>query len=340
METADDRVLLTGVSGFLARHIAVRLLEAGWHVRGSVRSPGMAETVRATLRDRGLPVDRLEFCHADLGEDAGWDAAAANCGYVIHTATAFPLRQPRDRFALVPIARGGTLRVVEAAKRAGVARMVLTSSVAAIGYGHGSARAELTEADWSNVDSPSISPYAVSKTLAEKAAWEAVAGSDLQLTAINPAVIFGPLLDPRIGTSARIIRMMLFGHVPAVPNIAFGIVDARDVAAAHVAALTAPDVAGRRFILNAGTRSMAEIAHGLRRAFPNRSSRLPRWTLPDWTVRAAALVVPSARHLLPELGRGATTRASRHVEILNLELRSPEEAAEATAADLLRLGLV
>ncbi|MEH6721743.1 MAG: NAD-dependent epimerase/dehydratase family protein [Aurantimonas endophytica] len=338
---ADDTVLLTGVSGFIAKHVALRLLDRGYRVRGSVRSAGKGAEVRATLAKHGAAVERLDLVEADLLAEAGWADAAAGCRFVIHTASPFPMAQPRDRFALVPAAREGTLRVIAAARKAGGERMVMTSSIVAVYQGHeGRTDVRYGEADWSNVDSPSVGAYAVSKTEAERAAWEASRDAGLELSVINPAFVLGPLLDADAGTSAMVIAMMMRGRTPVVPDVAFGIVDVRDVADAHVAAMEVPSAAGHRFILSAGTRSLMEIGRHLASAEPTLRRRVPRFVLPDYVVRTAALVSRQARLLLPELGRAKDLDTDLARTTLDIVFRSPEEAIAATATSLRSYGVV
>lgn len=334
-----DKVLLTGISGFIAKHIALRLFECGYDVRGTVRSPEKAHRVREILAREGAPVERLELVSADLRKDTGWAEAAAGCRYMIHTASPFPARQSADKQSLVPPARDGTLRAISAAQHAGVERIVLTSSVAAITYGH-TGRAEFGENDWSDPLGRSISAYAVSKTEAERAAWNAVRENGPELAVINPALVLGPLLDSDAGTSIGTIAMMMRGRLPAVPKIALGIVDVRDVAAAHVEAMRRERAAGRRFILSAGVLSMLEIARLVAEGDPRSARRVPRVELPDALVKLAAAFVPEARNAVPELGvrKRLDTQPAR--EVLEIAFRSPREAVAATTENLRRHGLI
>jgi dihydroflavonol-4-reductase len=336
-----ETVLVTGCTGFIAKHIVLALVREGARVRGTLRDPARAVELLRLLESAGLPTDRFETVRADLNHDEGWREAAAGCRFVLHTASPFPGAQPREKFALVPEARGGAVRVLEAALVAGAERVVLTSSVAAIFYGHADDRGKLfTDQDWSRVEGAGISPYAVSKTEAEKAAWEVMSGSNTDLVAINPSLVFGPLLDDRPGTSANLIRMMLNGRMPAVPDIAFGVVDVRDVAAAHVAALTHPEAPGRRFIVSAGSLSLRDIAKELREAFPELARRPPRLTIPSGPIRLAARLSRRAAMLAAELGEAKRLDAGPAREILGLEFRPPKEAVNALAESLIRLKLV
>lgn len=336
-----DLVLLTGITGFVAKHVARELLSKGYRVRGTLRDVGRSGEVLAAVSGPDTDPAAIELVSADLSDDAGWMEAAAGCRFVLHTASPFPGSQPKDKFALVPTARGGTLRVVEAAERAGAERMVLTSSVAAVQYGHaGRLDPRFGEADFSNVDSPAISAYAVSKTLAEQAAWDAVSGSRLALVAVNPALVLGPVLDARAGTSVSLVRMMMQGRFPVVPDIAFGVVDVRDVAAAHVRALTVPQAAGRRFILSAGTRSLRDMGRTIAAAQPAFARRMPRATLPSGLVRLLARVSAQVAQVVPDLGARKTYDTDPARNVLSLDFRSPEEAIARTADDLAAFKLI
>lgn len=331
-----DRVFVTGASGFIAQHILLRLLSAGYAVRATVRSAARAESVRQILTGQGADLARLDFAELDLLDERGWDSAIAGCRFVLHTASPFPGAVPRDRYALVPAARDGTLRVVDAAIRAGVERLVLTSSVAAVYYGHpDQAGRRFTEADVTDPDAPATSAYALSKTLAEQAAWSRIAGTPLELAVINPSVVLGPLLAPLVTTSTSLIRMMLRGRLPAVPDVSLGLVDVRDVAEAHIRAMTLPEAAGHRFIVSAGSRSLREIGRVLADGFPRYGWKLPRATLPDRLVRAAGLVSPAAAQIVPELGAPKVLVTEAAERVLGLSMRPPEEAIRATAAALI-----
>ncbi|EAU42415.1 putative dihydroflavonol-4-reductase [Fulvimarina pelagi HTCC2506] len=335
-----DRVLLTGASGFIAKHILKRLLEEGYAVRGTVRSPAKAEEVRKAMAQARVSTDRLEIVGADLATDAGWSEIARDCRHAIHCASPFPSLQPKDKFALVPIARDGTLRVLEAARAAGIQRVVMTSSVVSVYVGHARRTDRVfTEADWSDVEGEGAYPYAVSKTLAEKAAWEFAGETGLELTAVNPAFVLGPTIDGTTGTSLDVLRTMMRGRMPAVPDAAFGVVDVRDVAEAHLRAMTVREAAGRRFLLSGGTRSLVEMGSAIARELPEVKRRVPWVTLPDWPVKAAGALSRQVAPIVPELGKRKTFDCRPAREVLGLQLKDADEAIAAAARSLREKGL-
>ena len=337
-----DRVLLTGVSGFLGGHVALELLKSGYVVRGSVRDLKKADKVRDTLGKAGADLSRLEFVALDLLSDKGWDEAMADVRYLQHTASPFVTREPRDRNDLIRPAVEGTRRAIGAALRAKVERMVVTSSMAAIMYGHDKARtAPFAAADWTNLEGRQISGYVESKTRAEKAAWELVdkAGRHDDLATINPGAIFGPLLDEDPGTSVLLLRRMFDGSLPAAAKIAFIVVDVRDVAAAHVAAMTSEMARGHRFPMGNGTFSLMQLAGILKQGLPDRAGKLPRFEVPDWVVRLVGVVDADIRGNLGELGVVKRADPTDVRRLLGRELISPEEATLSSARSLIAQGL-
>jgi dihydroflavonol-4-reductase len=338
-----DRVLLTGVSGFLGGHVASALLAAGYQVRGSVRSLAKADKVRDTLTKAGADVSRLEFVALDLLKDDGWEAAAQGCRFLAHTASPFVLRMPTDKMDLIRPAIEGTERALNAGLKAGVERIVLTSSMAAIAYGHDKNRtAPFTAVDWTNLEGNGVSAYVESKTRAERRAWEIMkaAGRETDLAVINPSGIFGPLLDEDPGTSAQIVIRFLKGSLPAVPRLSFSIIDVRDVAAAHVAALAAPSAGGHRFPMGERNLSLLEFANILRRRFPAYAAKLPRFELPDWVVRVYALFDADLRSNRGELGVVKRLDSRDVVALLGRDLIPAEAALVATAESLIAFKLV
>jgi len=337
-----DRVLLTGISGFLGGHVALELLKAGYLVRGSVRDLRKADKVRDTLGKAGADLSRVEFVALDLMSDAGWDDAMRDVRYLQHTASPFVTKEPKDRNDLIRPAVEGTQRAIGAALRAKVERIVVTSSMAAIMYGHDKARtAPFTAADWTDLEGRQISGYVESKTRAEKAAWELVdrAGRHDDLAAINPGAIFGPLLDEDPGTSVALLKRMFDGSLPAAAKIAFIVVDVRDVAAAHVAAMTSDAARGKRFPMGNGTFSLMELAGILRKGIPDRAAKLPRMEVPDWVVRLVAFVDADIRGNLGELGVVKRADASDVKRLLGRDLIGPDEATLSSARSLIAQGL-
>jgi nucleoside-diphosphate-sugar epimerase len=336
-------VLVTGGSGFIGCHCILQLLEAGHHVRTTVRSLEREATVRGMLKEGGAePGDRLSLFVADLGLDEGWANAAAGCDYVLHVASPFPAGVPKREDDLVVPAREGTLRVLRAARDAGAKRVVLTSSFAAIGYGHPPRETPFDETTWTNVDA-GPAPYVKSKALAERAAWEFVAreGRALELSVVNPVAVFGPVLGPDFSTSISMVKRLMDGRVPGSPQLYFGVVDVRDVADLHLRAMTHPAAKGERFLAVAGDfMAIAEIARVLRERMGPAADRVPTRQLPNWLIRLAALRNPTVRQILPELGKRKNATNAKARRVLGWQPRPNEECIVATAESLLKLGLL
>lgn len=336
-------VLVTGGSGFIGGHCILQALAAGHQVRTTVRSLAREPEVRALLNKAGADADdRLGFAAADLERDAGWPEAVAGCDFVLHVASPFPLGVPKDENELIVPARDGALRVLKAAKTAGVRRVVLTSSFAAIGYGHPPQAAPYDETTWTDVDGPGVGAYAKSKTLAERAAWDFVAKEGgPELTVVNPVAVFGPVLGPDTSTSITIIKRMIDGAMPGLPRLRFGVVDVRDVADLHLRAMTAPEAEGERFLAVAGDfMSLREMALTLKARLGQAASRVPTRELPDWLVRLAALADASLRQVVGELGVAKNATGAKARRLLGWSPHSREDALVATAESLVRLGLV
>ena len=279
---SGERVLVTGGTGFIGSHAIVQLLEAGYRVRTTVRNLSRADDVRALAAagaaSSGLkiPTETIEVVAADLLSDDGWAEAVADCTYVLHVASPFPVTQPKDENELIIPAREGALRVLRAARDAGVARVVLTSSFAAVGYSPKTHDGDYTEADWTDPSTPGITAYVKSKTLSERAAWDFVAreGKSLELAVVNPVGVFGPAWGSDLSTSVELMRLMLTGGVPVIPPISTSIVDVRDVASLHLLAMTHPAAAGERFLAVAGPpMTFAELGDAVAR--PPRRRRAP-----------------------------------------------------------------
>lgn len=324
-----ETVLLTGISGFIAKHIAAKLLAAGYRVRGSVRRLDRVDEVRAAL----LPVvgpealERLSFVALDLEQDAGWDQAMAGVKALLHTASPFPIAQPKDPQVLIRPAVEGTLRALRAAAAAGVLRVILTSSTAAVT--DTSKHGLQDETDWCDPDAGDTSAYSRSKTMAEQAAWACAAETGLKLTTINPGFVMGPPLDKHYGSSIGVIRRMLRAKDPMVPMLDFPVVDVRDVAEMHLRALERPETAGMRILGVAGNMTMPAMAAELKRIYPKR--RIPTKVAPRFVLRVLALFDPQIKAILPGLGQSHPMSNARARQVLEMRFISPEGALRASA---------
>jgi dihydroflavonol-4-reductase len=337
------RVLVTGASGFLAQHLILQLLAKGYSVRGTLRSLKRAEEVRSILTKHDARAKDVSFIEADLSSDAGWSEAVKDCAFVQHVASPFPAVHPKDENELIRPARDGALRVLKAAKSAGVKRVVMTSSMAAIAYGHGDARAEVSdETMWSNPDGPDNTPYTKSKTIAERAAWDYVNGEGrgLELVAINPTGILGPALSADVSTSLEIPIRLLNGKTPGLPRLGFSFVDVRDVAECHVKAMELPEAAGERFLATEGFMWFSEAAEVLRKAFPSYASKIPKRHVPDWLLKVMAIFQPIYKQTVTELGRTRKASNAKAMKVLGVKFRSAQEALIASAKSLIDLKVV
>lgn len=334
-------VLVSGGSGFVGSHVLLQLLEAGHRVRTTVRAPRREQQVRDTITRAGHDGARLAFVTADLERDEGWADAVAGCDYVIHVASPIPAAAPRTEDELIRPARDGTLRVLRMARDAGVRRVVLTSSCGAIYYGHPPQAAPFDETTWTNVEGE-MSAYVRSKAIAERAAWDFIhrEGRTLELTAINPTGIFGPIPGPDASSSVELVARLLRG-MPGCPRLFFGVVDVRDVADLHVRAMTHPAANGERFIASSGDLlSMLDIARILRQRLGAAARKTPTRELPNWLVRFVARFDRSLQPLVPLLDSTRRATSAKAQRMLGWQPRPPEEAIVATAESLLRFGVV
>ena len=337
------RVLVTGASGFVAQHLILQLLAKGYQVRGTVRSMKRADEVRSVLAKHDPRAKEIEIVEADLGSDAGWTEAVKGCEFVQHVASPFPAVHPKDEMELIRPARDGALRVLKAAKAAGVKRVVMTSSMAAIAYGHGDKRAEISdETMWSNPDGPDNTPYTRSKTIAERAAWDYVngEGKGLELAVINPTGILGPALSKDVSTSLEIPIQIMGGKMPGLPRLGFSIVDVRDVAACHVAAMELPAAAGERFLATDDFMWIEDAAAIVRQAFPAYASKIPTRKVPSWVIKLMANFRPMYRQTVTELDRTRKASNAKAVRVLGVKFRSSKEALLSSAQSLVDLGVV
>lgn len=332
------RIVLTGITGFIAKRIALDLLEAGYDVRGSLRRMSRADEVRDALRSHLSDRDalgRLDFVELDLEADEGWPEAMAGADALIHTASPFPGASPKNEMDVIRPAVDGTRRALRAAKDAGVFRVILTSSVVAIEATR--APGPLTEANWSELDHPKATPYYKSKTLAERAAWDFVAEHpEMRLTTINPALVLGSPLDHHWGTSLDLIERILSGRDPMLPDYGFGVVDVADVSAMHIAALERPDTAGERFIASNGTMTMPRIAQHLAARHPGRG--IATRTAPRILLRLLSVFDAGVRTVLPAVGNAPSFDNSKARQMLGIEFTAPIAAIDRAADAVLAKG--
>lgn len=341
---SGELVLVTGGSGFLGAHCILDLLKAGYRVRTTVRSAKREADVLAMLKAGGAePGAALSFAIADLMADAGWPQAVAGCDYVLHVASPFPPGVPKHEDELIIPAREGALRVLRAARDAGVKRVVVTSSFAAIGYGKLPPDGRpFTEENWTD-PTGKVSAYVKSKTLAERAAWGFIAaeGGALELAVVNPVGIFGPVLGADHSTSTEFIRRMMDGAMPGLPRLSFGVVDVRDVVDLHLRAMTNPAARGERFLAVAGDfMTVREIAQTLKTRLGAAAARVSTRELPDWLVRFVGLFSAEAAQVVPELGKAKNASNEKAVRMLGWAPRPREDALVATGESLIRLGLL
>jgi len=333
-------VLLTGITGYIARHVAVRLLNAGFTVRGSLRDTARADEVREALMPRLADVAdldaRLGFVALDLARDDGWADAMAGIDTLVHTASPFPGGKPKHPDDVIRPAVDGTRRALTAAAEAGVNRVVLTSSVVAI---MGGATGQVDESDWSDIDRKGAGAYEISKTRAERTAWDIAAERNLTLTTINPGLVTGPPLGASWGTSVGIVQQILRGKMPLLPDIGFPVVDVRDVAEMHLRALTRPGTGGKRFIAAAAPdMRLRDIAQTLAKAYPDR--KIPTRRAPNLMIRAAALFDATAREFAPQLGLSRPASNARAREVMDLDFLDARDSLRDTADFLVENGHV
>jgi dihydroflavonol-4-reductase len=342
---ANTTVLVTGASGFIGLHCVLQLLEQGYRVRGTVRSEGRAAEVREAMEaNAGADAARrLELVEADLTRDEGWADAARGCTYVLHVASPFPNRVPEHEDELIRPAKEGTLRVLRAAAEAGVRRVVLTSSLAAVSSGHPHDNSRVfTEEDWSIVER--CPPYPKSKTLAERAAWDFVAGLEgdtpMELCVINPGAVLGPVLNRHYSTSGEIARKLLMREIPGTAKLGFPWVDVRDVASAHIAAMTVPEAAGQRFCCAIEFGWIDEVADILAKRFGPEGWKVPTRKLPGFLVRVFAIFDPTVKTVLSDLGRMRNVSNQRIREVLQWQPHSLEEMTVSMGETMIEQGIV
>jgi dihydroflavonol-4-reductase len=332
-------VLVTGGSGYLGGWCIVELLRRGYRVRTTVRNPSREHELHAAIDSEVDSHHNLSVHQADLMSDDHWDRVIDGCDYVLHVASPLPVSQPKDPDELIVPAREGTVRVVGTALDAGVERIVLTSSVAAIRGGNEGR--PLDESVWTDLSSPDLTPYVQSKTIAEQAAWglASEAGARERIATVNPTVILGPTLSDDTSASLEVIQRLLKG-MPAMPRLSFGFVDVRDVADLEIRAMTSPEAGGERFVANTKTMWMAEVAQVLRERLGPRASKVPTRIAPDVLVRAMALFDGGIRSFKSSLGKKTEYRTTKAQDLLGWSPRPIEDTIAETAESLIDHGVV
>lgn len=338
-------VLLTGASGYIAKHIALQLLEAGYNVRGSVRNLSRGAEVTAAvqphLSDTSNLDTRLTFVALDLGSDAGWADAMEGADVVMHTASPFPMVQPKDEDELIRPAIDGTLRALKAAHAAGIKRVVLTSSTAAIsGSSLPAGDVSFDETNWTDPTDPDTGPYVRSKTLAELAAWDFVRDEapEMRLTTINPGMVLGAPLDPHFGTSIALIERLLRAKDPMLPDSGFSVVDVLDVAELHVTVINNSETAGQRVMAVDRFMKFKDLSDAIKAAYPKQ--KIVNRVAPDFMIKLLGVFDPSVRQIVPSLGRVDKIDNTRAKAILGRGMRQGAKSAVSSAKYLIDNKLV
>ena len=340
--TPRGLVVVTGGSGHIAGYCMAQLLSDGWRVRTTVRNLGRAEEVRTTIGKIAPNAGAIEFVAADLNSDGGWADAVTGADYVLHVASPVPAVDPKNDDELVRPARDGTLRVLKAARDAGVKRVVMTSSTSAVIFGRGVREKPFTEADWTDeTNRNDTSPYDRAKTIAERAAWawHKAEGGGLELVTVNPALVLGPVLGSDFSASVEAVRKFLDGSIPALPRFGFSVVDVRDIAVLQLLGMTTPSAAGQRFIGSNDFYWVADIAKILKQGLGDKARKVPSISIPDFLVRVVAIFDPVARGRLYELGKPRQVSSEKARRMLGWATRPVLETILDTARSLQAQGL-
>ncbi len=337
-------VLVTGATGYIAKHLILQLIEAGYTVKGSVRSLSREEELRDAVRPKLSNVsslDRLTLVPLDLLSDDGWTEAMDGTDVVMHTASPFPIVQPKDENGLIRPAVDGALRAVKAARAAGITRIIMTSSIVAVtNKDPAPGQTQFDESDWTDLTHPLATPYVKSKTLAEQAVWEwhKTDAPEMQITMINPGFVQGAPLDRNFGTSIQVVERVLSGKDPMQPRVGFPCVDVRDIALMHIRAMERPESIGKRFIGAERFLWFQDFARVLKAQHPTR--KIATRQAPDLLLRFLSLFDPSIRTILPSLGRQDSVSNKQAEEILGMTFRNAEESVREAAAYLVDHKLV
>jgi nucleoside-diphosphate-sugar epimerase len=338
-----DKVLLTGISGWIAKHTAIELLNKGYEVLGTVRNKDLIDQTKETIK-KHAPIEKLSFIELDLLKDDGWDEAAKGCKYIFHIASPFPMKVSRDREFLLPVAVDGTLRVLNAGINAGVEQIIKTSSIVAMfRKPNRSNPYTFGENDWTDENwIEGVNDYFLSKTKAEKAAWELMESKGLKskLTSINPGGVFGDALDKKGGTSIEYVRQFLKGKFPGAPKFAVLISDVKDIAKAHVACIGNNKVGGRRLIVGKEVKKLVELSQLMAEAMPEYAKKLPKKELPNFMVKLISYIDSSAKTMIPDLGILMQTDTSYAEELLGFKFKPAKDCITENAKSVVQLGLV
>ena len=338
-----DKVLLTGISGWIAKHTAIELLNKGYEVLGTVRNKDLIDQTKETIK-KHAPIEKLSFIELDLLNDDGWDEAAKGCKYIFHIASPFPMKVSRNREFLLPVAVDGTLRVLNAGINAGVEQIIKTSSIVAMfRKPNRSNPYTFGENDWTDENwIEGVNDYFLSKTKAEKAAWELMESKGLKskLTTINPGGVFGDALDKKGGTSIEYVRQFLKGKFPGAPKFAVLISDVKDIAKAHVACIGNNKVGGRRLIVGKEVKKLVELSQLMAEAMPEYTKKLPKKELPNFMVKLISYIDSSAKMMIPDLGILMQTDTSYAEELLGFKFKPAKDCITENAKSVVQLGLV
>jgi nucleoside-diphosphate-sugar epimerase len=334
-------VLVTGGSGYLGGWCIVELIKRGYRVRTTIRTPSREPEVHDAIASQVDPAHHLTVHQADLMSDDHWDNVIEGCDYVLHVASPFPPKQPKDPDELIVPAREGTLRVLGKALDHGVQRIVVTSSIAAVRLAKGGEKRALNEDDWTDPDSPDLTPYVRSKTIAERAAWDLARerGAEDRLAVVNPGAIIGPLLHDDLSYSLQAVERLLKGS-PGVPRLGFNFVDVRDVADLELRAMTSPEAGGKRFIAVTEWVWMADAGQILKERLGDRASKVPTRTIPDLLVRGMALFDGGIKSIVGTLGKRSDISSERARTELGWSPRPIEDTIAESGESLIEHDVV
>ena len=338
-----NKVLLTGISGWIAKHTAIELLNLGFEVLGTVRNKNLTEQTKDTI-SKYAPIDKLSFLELDLLKDHGWDVAAKECKYIMHIASPFPMKVSNDREKLLPVAVDGTLRVLNSGIKNNVDQIIVTSSIVAMfRKPNRSNPYSFGENDWTDENwIEGVSDYFLSKTKAERTAWEFMESKGLKnkLTTINPGGVFGDALDKKGGTSIEYVRQFLKGKFPAAPKFAVLISDVKDVAKSHVACIRNKKVGGRRLIVGKEVKKLVELSQIMAEAMPEYAKKVPKKELPNFMVKLISYIDSSAKTMIPDLGIMMQTDSTYAEDLLGLKFKGAKDCISENAKSVVKLGLV